>query len=201
MMIQTRRAITALLLLGLLAGCGSSPPVNYYVLSAHTGPAPAGSTPSLGVGPVAVPEYLNRDNMVMNREGNTLVVASSDRWAEPLMDGIQRVLAINLAGLLNTQSIRLHPWHRDQAPDYGVSINLLSLDASEQGATLAAEWLLYRPSDKQVVSRRLSRLEQPFPDRPVASEQVAAAYSELLLRLSEVIAGAIRSDNNGDESR
>lgn len=194
-MTQTQRVTTVLLLLGLLAGCGSSPPINYYVLSAHKGTMPGGSSPSVGVGPIAIPEYLNRDNLVTNREGNTLAVATSDRWAEPLTDGIQRVLAINLAGQLNTQNIRLHPWHQEQAPDYGVRINLLKLDAGEEEATLAAEWLVYRPKSKGVVSRQLSRLQQPFTGDSVKTEQIAAAYSQLLFGLSEVIAAAIQSDH------
>jgi uncharacterized lipoprotein YmbA len=197
MMTQTLRAITGLSLLLVLAGCGSSPPINYYVLSAHKGATPTGTAPSLGVGPIAIPEYLNRENLVTNREGNTLVVAAFDRWAEPLSDGIQRVLAVNLAGLMDTQSIRLHPWHQEQAPDYGVRINLLSLDASEGEATLAAEWLVYHPSGREVVNRRLSRLRQPLSGGSVEPEQIAAAYSELLFNLSELIAAVIKADRGG----
>ena len=92
-----------LLSLGLLlAGCGSSPANNFYVLSAHPFPAPSGATPALGVGPITIPEYLGRQNMVYNRVENTLQVASLDMWAEPLGDGVQRVLILNLTGLLNT---------------------------------------------------------------------------------------------------
>ena len=195
-MTQIRRGMTGMLLLCLLAGCGSSPPINYYVLSAHKDSVPSGSTPSLGVGPIAIPEYLNRDNLVTNREGNTLVVASSDRWAEPLADGVPRVLAINLAGLLNTQSIRSYPWHREQTPDYGIRINLLSLDANGEEATLSAEWLLYRPADNDEVRRQLSRLRQPLSDGTVGPEQIAQAYSELLFKLSEMIASAIAADHD-----
>lgn len=199
-MIQTRNAVTALLLLGLLAGCGSSPTINYYVLSAHKDSAPAGVAPSLGVGPIEVPEYLHRDNLVTHREGNRLMVAASDRWAEPLVDGIQRVLAVNLAGLLNTQSIRSHPWHRQQAPDYGIRVNLLGLDAGEGAATLIAEWEVYRPVDNTVVVRRLSRLSQPLADGAAGSEQIAATYSALLFDLSELIATAIAADRRDNDN-
>ena len=62
---------------------------------------------------MTIPEYLNRENMVFNSEENALFIADSDRWAEPLQKGIQRVLAMNLASLLDTQNIRLHPWARN----------------------------------------------------------------------------------------
>ncbi len=180
--------------LALLAGCGSSPSNNYYVLSAHEVPAPSGAAPSLGVGPISIPEYLGRQNMVYNRVENTLQVANLDIWAEPLGDGIQRVLVLNLTGLLNTQDVRLFPWRLERAPEFGVEVNLLQLDANENEALLTADWLVYRPANADSVNRRISRLQVPLPAGDAEPEQVAAAYSTLLFQLSELIAAAIASD-------
>ncbi len=150
-----------LLSLGLLlAGCGSSPPNNFYVLSAHEFPAPSGTAPALGVGPISIPEYLGRQNMVYNRVDNTLQVASQDMWAEPLGNGIQRVLVLNLTGLLNTQNVSIFPWRPERAPEFGVEVNLLQLDANENEAMLTADWLVYRPGS--------SAAGQP-PHQPAAS--------------------------------
>jgi len=195
---MTLRAMTGFLLLGLLAGCGSSPPINYYVLSAQEGSVPSGNSPSLVVGPVTIPEYLNRANLVTEREGNTLAIASLDQWGEPLEDGTKRVLAINLAGLLDTQNVQVFPWHPEQTPEYGVRINLLQLDANDGEASLAAEWLLYRPGATGTLTRHLSRLQHPLPDGDSRPEQIAAAYSLLLFQLSETIAAAINSSPRPD---
>jgi uncharacterized protein len=187
--------LVCLLSLGLLlAGCGSSPPNNYYVLSAHAFPAPSGAAPTLGVGPISIPEYLGRQNMVYNRVDNTLQVASLDLWAEPLGDGIQRVLVLNLTGLLNTQDVSTFPWRPERAPEFGVEVNLLQLDANEREALLTADWLVYRPGSAGPVNRRISRLQVPLPPGAPEPEQVAAAYSTLLFQLSEIIAAAIESD-------
>jgi hypothetical protein len=179
-----------LLSLGLvLSGCGTSPPNNYYVLTPHEFPAANGETPALGVGPIEVPEYLKRRSMVYQREGNTLKVASMDMWGEPLQDGIQRVLVLNLSGLLNTQDVSFFPWHPGRAPDFGVKINVLQMDANEHEATLKAEWLVYRSTKGEPINRRISQLVTPLSsDSP---KQVAAAYSDLLFQLSEIIAAAI----------
>jgi uncharacterized lipoprotein YmbA len=190
--------LVLLLPLGLLlAGCGSSPPNNFYVLSAHEFPAPSGRAPTLGVGPITVPEYLGRQNMVYNRVENTLQVASLDMWAEPLSDGIQRVLILNLAGLLNTQDVSVFPWRPERAPQFGVEVNLLKLDANEDAAMLTADWLVSRPGDNTPTNRRISRLQLPLPGGAPEPEQVAAAYSTLLFQLSEIIAAAIESDRAG----
>jgi uncharacterized lipoprotein YmbA len=188
-------APSLLLALGLLlAGCGSSPPNNYFLLSAHEAPVPGGTTPSLGVGPIEIPQYLSRKNMVYNGAENTLQVASLDLWAEPLQDGIQRVLALNLAGLLDTQSVSYFPWHPRREPEYGVKLNLLQLDANNQQAMLTAEWLVYRPATDASVTRRISRLQAPLTAGNSEPAQVAAAYSELLFQLSEIIAATIKAD-------
>jgi uncharacterized lipoprotein YmbA len=177
-----------------LTGCGSSPPNNYYLLSAHQFPAPSGETPAVGVRPIEIPEYLSRQNLVYNRLDNSLQVASSDMWAEPLEDGIQRVLVLNLAGLLNTQNVRFFPWHPKRTPDYGVKVNLLQLDANKNEASLTAEWLVSRPASAESVNRRLSYLQLSFPSGTPKPERVAAAYSTLLFQLSEIIAAAITKD-------
>ena len=118
-------------------------------------------------------------------------VASLDLWGEPLENGIQRVLALNLTGMLNTQNVSFFPWHPERAPDFGVEVNLLQLDANEHEALLVAEWLVYRPARPESARRRITRLQVPLPAGAPQPEQVAAAYSTLLFQLSETIAAAI----------
>lgn len=195
---MSNRCLSLVLLLplvALLAGCGSSPPNNFYLLSAHEFPAPpSGAAPALGVGPISVPEYLGRKHMVYNREDNTLQVAGLDMWAEPLGNGIQRVLVLNLTGLLNTQDVITFPWRPERAPEFGVEVNLLQLDANELEAKLTADWLVHRPGGAGPFNRRISRLQVPLPAGASQAEQVAAAYSTLLFQLSEIIAAAIESE-------
>jgi hypothetical protein len=184
----------------LLAGCGSSPANNYYLLTAHDAPAPMGDSPAIGVGPIEIPEYLSRKSMVYDRTGNTLQVASVDLWAEPLVDGIQRVMVLNLSGLLNTQDVQFFPWQPKRAPEYGVKINLLQLDVTGQQVMLTAEWLVYRPSSSRTVQRRISRLQSTMAAGTPEAEQVAVAYSKLLYQLSEVIATAITTDQSASSA-
>lgn len=187
-------AIPALLAgLLLLAGCGSSPTHNYYLLQA-TSTASEAADPgiSLGIGPVTVPEYLNRNAMVYSGPGNRLHVSRLDRWAEPLQDSIPRVLGLNLAAELGTQDLRPHPWQRSQFPDLAVQLWLLQLDVRDGDAELVAEWRLHRPRDDEELERRISRLSTPLPGGNWQPDAAAAAYSELLQTLSGEIAAAAR---------
>jgi uncharacterized lipoprotein YmbA len=178
----------------LLVACGSSPANNYYVLSAHDSPPPTGVSPTLGVGPITIPEYLHRDNLAYRRSDNHVQVAGADLWAEPLESGIQRVLVLNLSGLLNTQAVSSFPWQAKRAPEYGVKVNLLQLESNEQQAMLTAEWLIYRPDTSATVVGRISRLQTPLATGAAAPQQLAAAYSALMYQLSETIASAITAD-------
>lgn len=184
---------TWLLLVLLLTACGSSPPNNHYLLTARQAATPSAETPSLGIGPIAIPEYLNRNNLVYNQRDNKLHVSATERWAEPLESGLERVVGLNLAVLVNTQNVRFFPWNAQRAPDYGVKINLLTLDASDDTARLTAEWLVYKPSTSATIQRRITQLQQPLPAGELSPEQIAPAYSELLYQLSEEIARSINT--------
>ncbi len=177
-----------------LGGCGTTPPSKYYLLSAEAGQFPSGSTPSLGVGPIEIPEYLNRNALVYNREGNRLHIASFERWAEPLDSSISRVIRLNLASLLNTQDVQTFPWSNSDQPEYGVEVTVLNLNANNTRARLVAEWHMYRGQNRETILRRVIELEHPIQGSPITASEVAPAYSNLLLQLSEIIATAISED-------
>jgi uncharacterized lipoprotein YmbA len=192
-MTSTLKRISAgLCLLLCLVSCATSPPSNFYRLTPAADHAPGGSTPSLGIGPVDIPEFLNRNALVYTRGGNQLQLAESERWAEPLDDGITRVLGLNLSALLQTESLRFFPWDLRQAPDYGVRINILELDARDGQAILVADWLLYRPGNGATLTSRISQFSQALPAGELQAAQLPAAYSALLFKLSETIAAAIK---------
>ncbi len=177
-----------------LAGCAGTPKNNYYVLTAAEGKTPDGQTPALGIGPIRIAEYLNRNGLVYQRNGNRLQIAQFEHWAESLEEGVTRVVSLNLAQLLNTQNVRLFPWNPDRDPAYGVTINVLALDADEQTARLEAEWLVHRPQSGETVHRRLSRFSHSSPGGLLSPPDLPAAYSGLLLQLSEEIAATISAD-------
>src|SRR4029453_549757 len=82
-----------------LSGClGSTPPTQFYLLpprpSGDTAP-PASAGPrdlTLAVGPVTVPPYLDRPQIVTRTSRAKLALADFDQWAGPLADTIARVL-------------------------------------------------------------------------------------------------------------
>ncbi|TXS92120.1 membrane integrity-associated transporter subunit PqiC [Parahaliea maris] len=190
-MIALTRVTFALLLALLLAACGSTPQSKYYRLSA-TGSGGEGVSPSLGIGPIVIPEYLDRNSMVFVSGDNQLHIASYERWAEPLSHGITRVLGLNLSEALDTQDIRPFPWPASDRPAYAVQVWLLELDAGADQTTLVAEWRLREPGSDREIARRIGRYQSGGSDRDGAA--MAAAYSHLLRQLTDDIARALRED-------
>lgn len=188
------KTLACVMALMLLTACGSSPRNEYYRLTATPGQEPQGESPSLGIGPISVPAYLDREKLVYGKEGNRIQIADTVSWAEPVDAGVERVIAMNLAMQLNTQNVRTFPWHPKRAPDYGIKVNLLSLDSADSEATLTAEWLVYRPGGAESVERRITRFSKPLGDGQNEPSQLPGAYSALLLELSKAIAAAIQAD-------
>ncbi|MFV0276129.1 MAG: membrane integrity-associated transporter subunit PqiC [Parahaliea sp.] len=193
----TRLSLAPALLLCLMLGaCGSTPHSNYYRLSAVSDGG-SGVTPAIGIGPVEIPQYLNRNSMVFMRDDNQLHIASFERWAEPLQAGITRVLGLNLAGALDTQNIRPFPWRGSDIPDYGVQLWLLALDAKPGGTRLVAAWRVYKPASGGEVMRRIGRYQGAGSD--IDGAAISSAFSRMLAQLSDDIASAIREDMTGNE--
>lgn len=191
-------AVLALYCALCLAGCSGSPQYRYYLLTAPEFAPAAEGGPAIGVGPVEVAEYLAGDELIYRLDGNELQVARSAQWAEPLAAGIARVLALNLARLLETQDIRRFPWQPRNAPQFAVKVRVLELDTSAAQATLVAQWLLYRPADGATLTRRISRLRTPLTPSDALPGSIAPAYSALLEELGTELAAALGAAMDAD---
>jgi uncharacterized lipoprotein YmbA len=207
-------AILMVMLL-LLAGCGSSAPANFYLLQAQPVPAslkppslkpqpPAVSHKSIGIGPVEIPEYLDRPQLVTLTGGNTVQIHEFERWAEPLREGVTRVVTDNLAGMLATDPIEVYPWKSQLTVDYRLALTLNRFEAAADGqTTLAGWWTLYDTANRRVSLRKPVLLTGSIESNKVSA--MVDGQSRLLARLCEEIAGAVRHlpatmENKAEES-
>src|SRR5215510_11466988 len=148
-----------------LSGClGSTPPTHFYLMpprtSGDTAPlASAGQRDlTLAVGPVTVPPYLDRPQIVTRTSRAKLTLADFEQWAGPLADTIARVLSENLALLIPTERVVLYPWPRNIDPDYQVTVDVLQFDRGPGAeVVLAARWSLLDRDGKEL-ALRTSRL-------------------------------------------
>src|SRR4029450_11406568 len=99
----TRVLVPCSVVLLVLSGCfGSTPPTHFYLIPPLTSgdtapPASAGQRDlTLAVGPVTVPPYLDRPQLVTRTSRAKLTLADFEQWAGPLEDTIARVSADGL---------------------------------------------------------------------------------------------------------
>lgn len=180
-------------LLVMLAGCiGSAPRENYYTLSAPPSSAPvAGATsPSIYVGPVSVPESVDRTPWVLRTSANQVEISDTHRWAEPLKTAIPRVLAEVLSRELGTQRVLASRQASNLPVDYRVAIEVQRFESSlDQGALIDAVWTIAPGAGGTTRSGRTVARE-PAATRDYAG--LAAAHSRALERIARDIAAAIK---------
>jgi len=196
------RVTIALALMGLsLAGCGSflpKPKPNSSRLFELFSPLQAverqdSDTPgqiSLGVGPIRLPGYLDRRQIVTRVAQNRIDLSEDDRWAEPLDENLTRVLAQNLSVLLRTDRIVVYPWPIDRKPDYRVEIQVLRFECNSAGdGQLSARWTVIGENGKAAPNLKESRLTRPAKEK--STDGSVAALSETVADLSREIAQTV----------
>src|SRR5262249_27258017 len=125
--------------------CGTSPPERFYTLASDPLPRAAASTPAytVVVGPVTVPEIVDRPQLVVRTSPTRVDVVELARWAAPLKSEIPRVIADQLARLLDGARTSSSSERTSGPPDYRVQIDVRRFESSLQnGATIEASWTI-----------------------------------------------------------
>jgi len=189
------RWFTPLLAIGsaaaLAAGCGTSPPAHYYTL-VSTATAADASPVRFGVvvGPVSVPDSVDRSNFVVDSGPNQVSIDEYNRWAAPLGDGIARVVAGDLAVLLQTPDVATAPFANFD-PVFRVAIDVQRFDSRPgEAALVEAVWVVRKTAGNGTRSGRTLARETVQGD---GFDALAAAHSRALGKLSADIAAGIRA--------
>ena len=188
---ESRLAVLAVIAIA-LAACGGSPvKESFYTLSGPQAPMPAAGAapPSIFVGPVTVPEAVDRLPMVLRTTANQVEISDAHRWAEPLKASIPRVLGETLMRELATPDVRFTRAGSSLDADFRVAVEVQRFESSlAQGATVDALWTVTPRQGK-------ARSGRSTVSEPAASADpggVAAAHSRALERVGRDIAAAIR---------
>jgi uncharacterized lipoprotein YmbA len=182
-----------------LNGCAllqpQADPTRFYVLTVQNAP-PARAVEGefkrwkVGLKPVELAAYLRSKAMVVRTGTNEIHFADFDRWAEPLDQGISRVMKETLSSARNVESVALNS-HGDETLDYEVAIRMLACEGVRLGngnssIRFAVTWEARSVGTNSTVTNR-----GVFTAHPVAWD--GKDYGQLAERLSEAIARASRA--------
>jgi uncharacterized protein len=190
-----------------LAGCAVSDPTQYYTLAqagaptaertatASTAEGGVGQTTnvSIGVGPIIVPAYLDRRQIVTRTGTDQVELSAFHRWAEPLEDGMARILADEIAARVPTERVVTFPWRgvAARAIQYQVVITVVRFDGQQGGdVTLDTRWRILDFHGEEQVFRRSTVIDTV---KGPGHEPIVAAMTRALVSLGREIALEIRA--------
>ena len=185
------RAALLASLLALPACLGATPPARFYSLEPlAASDATVGKVAQLAIGPISLPEALDRSQMVTRLSAYEVHVDEFARWAEPLDRGVARVLGANLGALLDAQWVSNVPGEPGSKDAVRVSVQVLRFEADEKSSTLEARWQVWRGATGDPVATRKSTCVAERKGADAAS--AAAAMSENLAQLAREVAGVVK---------
>jgi uncharacterized lipoprotein YmbA len=178
----------------MVTGCfGGGVQDQFYMLQPVKETPPSAKNPArgplIGLGPIKVPAYLDRPQIVTAASDHEYRLAESQRWAERLDDNIARVSLENLAALVPTDRIVMHPWSRETKPDAQVALQIQELHVDPEGhARMVAFWSL-KSAKGETANHRFSCSIAVSPSDFGA---IVGAESECLGRLNREMAQGIQ---------
>lgn len=195
-------AAALLSLAALSSGCSRSPRVTFYTLgpgAAVETPAGALPTPAVSVGPVTLPESVDRPQLVVRVAANRVEILESHRWAEPLKSEIPRLIAQSLGRELNSSRVVSHQQHGGTAVDYRVLLDIIRLEAEPgEAVTVESNWTIRRGGSLPPRTGRSLVREQVSGG---GYEALVASLSRALLGISADLAEAIRAEEAAKAGR
>jgi uncharacterized lipoprotein YmbA len=178
------RLSVLLAMLAFAGGCFGSKPTRFYMLSSL---APAGTPVEsargarvIALGPVSIPDYVDRPQIVVRESANQVELATFDNWAGSLSDMVARVLLEDLSAQLPGDHVVAFPQGGVAAFDYRLAVQISRFDVSTAGgAVVAASWRVW---DRAGTKTRLTA------STSVRAEATGASYQDRVAALSRAIA-------------
>jgi hypothetical protein len=170
----------------------------FYLLTSTadtTAPATAQSAGSnsdftIGLGPIKLPPYLDRPEIVTRQAPNRLELSKEDRWGESIQNGFTSAMARDLTAQTGTGRVILFPWYNTVHIDLQVQIDVYRFETDGQGsANLSAKWTILDSTGKNILYTVESNLTQP--SKPGDMTDAAAALSRTIGDLSGQIANML----------
>jgi len=182
-----------------LAGClGTSRPSRFYTLEpvqVRDGPGGTATEATLAVGPVELPDYVDRPQIVTRSGTNELVISEFERWGGSLDKQISGSLVATLRDRLASRQIAVVPWSSavlSSGTPYRVAVSVSRFDGVPgHSVILQARWELCTRSGGKEES--LGAKEASVTEHIDGSdyEALVAAMERALVRLGQEMADGI----------
>jgi uncharacterized lipoprotein YmbA len=184
------------ILLGIMGCRSGAPPIVYYTLDPlpliQASAPPAVKRPALriGMGPVDLPTYLERVQIVTRSGDHTLAVNHFHRWAGPLDEEILRVLVVSLGEALPGAEVLSYPWGLRRDPTHQVRLTIQRFDGQKGGTVrLRGIWQLICHTDPEKNMSKVFEITEAVSAKTMRA--LVAAQNRALAALAGQIVAAL----------
>lgn len=185
-----------LLIVVLCYGCQSvGTAVDYYTLQSSREAVKPAENKQLsqwvvGLGPLELPDYLDRFEIITRTSPNRLDINEGHRWAGPLKSEITRILAADLERLTGVNHVAVFPWTTSTEPDLRFRIKIHTFEGRPGGTVkLKASWSLTPAQSQSPALRRVTHIEEQVRGNRI--EDMITAMGIALSGLSREMADAV----------
>ena len=182
--------------LALLIGCSTSQPARFYTLSSlqpvdrHSAPRAGAAELLVGVGPVSLPAYLDRPQIVTRPSPNRIEMSEFHRWAGGLKQSFPRILTEAISDHLGSRQVAAWPWRERIDPDYRVAVTVLQFDGRlADSVELVATWRIFQPPQQGALAADGKRIQMTVGGD--GYEALVDAHSRAVDSLGRTIAETI----------
>jgi len=196
------KASLVVFLLLIISGCASTDPSKFYTLhSIKSSNIVQQSSPYelfIMIGPVEIPDYLDRPQIVSRTNQNEITFSEFQRWAGSLKDDITRVLSEDLTEILSEDAISVSPWEWGITSDYRIGVHIRRFDIMPEGSVLlnARCTLIGEDGTTQLLMWGVSVTE---PINAQTYDAKVSSMSGALEKLSHDIAEKIKAVSQNNE--
>jgi len=187
--------LLAILIPLLLIGCSSSPKTHYYTLNSPPIPdtRSAAMGPVILIGPVTLPDLVDRPQLVLRSGDNQVEISDTHRWAQSLKSEVARTLAANLALEADAPRVYLLGQTLSDEADLRIAVDILRFESAPAShATIEAQWSVrHKGTSKPITARGIVR--EAVEGNTHAD--LVAAHSRAIAKLSREIAATLRTQN------
>jgi uncharacterized protein len=194
---KIRLALLVVIGVALAGACATtSPAMRFFLLSPIETPAtpmPALDDTLVVVGPLQLPGYLDRPQLMVRQQDGQLSLREFDRWAEPLDGHLTSTVTANLVHLTGSPRMVAWPLPGRASADRRILGRVIRFDADSSGlAVLEVQWSIIDGSGEPLVPVRIDTYRaQASGTEPVL---LVTALSDALAQFSRQLAEALLAD-------
>jgi len=192
------RILPTIIMISLLLGCStSSPTPKYFTLSSLSSPKPAdvfhsrSSAAVIGIGPVEIPDYLDKPQIVTRTATNELLLSEFNLWGGSLKADVMRVIIEDTSSFLGSEPVTIVAWRAHVPGFYRIPIYFSRLDVIPDGTvSLNAKWGIVAKDGKTIATIQESSITKPVKGKEY--NDIVNAMSDVLADFSKEIASAVK---------